>query len=619
MATTQYVGARYVPLFADPAEWSNANAYEPLTIVVHEGNSYTSKMAVPKGVDISNEKYWALTGNYNAQVEEYRKEVKTFGTQIDDNTAAIKAETTRAESAETSLVEKIEKEIEDREYQDNVLTAALTVEETARKEGDTQLDTKISTETTRAKNSENNLEDLINETNSNFRTLISAYVGYKKFGSYDSNDCVIAGSNDGINWGMIRTIDLKSTMNRTADSVNICAIDSKDIYILNASVGNLVLNKNFEPVKATTFNLGSEYVYWAPSFMYDEDTDKLYWLSCRTTGNNKETNYVGNNTYSDMQLCWAECTINSDYTLSLGAITNIALNDSPKSVIDVHIIKHNGTLYLTCKDELECCLYVYSGSSLSSPFTHIWTNPTLRGIESPKLTAYKNNLYVYFAAYSPTVVDNRISSESKTITLNGVSLTAAVLTGSTYFGNKPLYEGRYCIDLSTYNTKEYVIPNRFDYSVPRHMGLTSTKHGFITPGATNGHMFINSKETGCNTEMGENLIKLSTSPTNNNVAFLIPAVGNETIVTMIGTVTSTMKVFIIFVPVGETSGFGSLHISFSMASGGSLYIGRRSLNGEYYVPAHTSLNSVVYDRYTYTNVMGYDSYANGWTSMGPVG
>lgn len=70
-----YTGARYVPLFADPAQWDNTKAYEPLTIVLNEGNSYTSKTFVPIGIDISNETYWALTGNYNAQVESYRKEV----------------------------------------------------------------------------------------------------------------------------------------------------------------------------------------------------------------------------------------------------------------------------------------------------------------------------------------------------------------------------------------------------------------------------------------------------------------------------------------------------------------------------------------------------------------
>lgn len=73
-----YTGARYVPLFADPAQWDNTKAYEPLTIVLNEGNSYTSKTFVPVGVDISNEMYWALTGNYNAQVEAYRQEVQNF-------------------------------------------------------------------------------------------------------------------------------------------------------------------------------------------------------------------------------------------------------------------------------------------------------------------------------------------------------------------------------------------------------------------------------------------------------------------------------------------------------------------------------------------------------------
>lgn len=71
-----YYGARYVPEFADPVEWSSSVTYEPLTIVTWQGNSYTSRQYVPVGVDISNEDFWALTGNYNAQVEAYRKEVE---------------------------------------------------------------------------------------------------------------------------------------------------------------------------------------------------------------------------------------------------------------------------------------------------------------------------------------------------------------------------------------------------------------------------------------------------------------------------------------------------------------------------------------------------------------
>lgn len=75
MAVRQYVGARYVPQFADPVEWSNQVTYEPLTIVTYLGASYTSKKAVPAGTLPTDTEYWAVTGNYNAQVEAYRQEV----------------------------------------------------------------------------------------------------------------------------------------------------------------------------------------------------------------------------------------------------------------------------------------------------------------------------------------------------------------------------------------------------------------------------------------------------------------------------------------------------------------------------------------------------------------
>lgn len=63
-----------MPLFADPIDWDKTKTYEPLTIVYHQGNSYTSRQSVHAGVDITDTTYWALTGNYNAQIEQYRKE-----------------------------------------------------------------------------------------------------------------------------------------------------------------------------------------------------------------------------------------------------------------------------------------------------------------------------------------------------------------------------------------------------------------------------------------------------------------------------------------------------------------------------------------------------------------
>lgn len=86
-----YIGMRYVPEFADPVEWDATmqTEYEYLKIVTYQGNSYTSRTWVPKNIPITNTDYWILTGNYNAQVEAYRKEVQAFDGRITDNTAAI--------------------------------------------------------------------------------------------------------------------------------------------------------------------------------------------------------------------------------------------------------------------------------------------------------------------------------------------------------------------------------------------------------------------------------------------------------------------------------------------------------------------------------------------------
>lgn len=90
----QYIGARYVPTFGRKDEptiqWDGGIApYEPLTIVLYQGNSYTSRTYVPSGIDILNQDYWANTGNYNAQVETYRQEVLEFDGRINANSNDI--------------------------------------------------------------------------------------------------------------------------------------------------------------------------------------------------------------------------------------------------------------------------------------------------------------------------------------------------------------------------------------------------------------------------------------------------------------------------------------------------------------------------------------------------
>lgn len=117
-AHLQYIGARYVPIFGrvgeDSIEWDNSKPYEPLTIVLYQGNSFTSRQFVPKGVDILNQEFWANTGNYNAQIEQYRQDVLRLEGKVSNNTQDIETlnqgladETTNRVNADNDLASKI--------------------------------------------------------------------------------------------------------------------------------------------------------------------------------------------------------------------------------------------------------------------------------------------------------------------------------------------------------------------------------------------------------------------------------------------------------------------------------------------------------------------------------
>ena len=124
VGTRQYIGPRIVPLFGrkgeDSIEWDNTGAYEPLTVVLYQGNSYTSRQYVPVGVEITNQAFWAITGNFNAQVEQYRRETAAAmaaaeAAQADIDTLLPKSEfsseNTVKEYIDTSILE-IERSVE---------------------------------------------------------------------------------------------------------------------------------------------------------------------------------------------------------------------------------------------------------------------------------------------------------------------------------------------------------------------------------------------------------------------------------------------------------------------------------------------------------------------------
>lgn len=192
--TSMYIGARYVPIFADPVEWDDEREYEPLTIVIHDGSCYTSKCYVPKGAQLppypeGQTKYWVKTSDYNYQfadlkktvldlsrlVEQFQKDNKEFtdlingwnekvqqwenemtawGERLDtvesnitDLTASLNAEIDRAKAAEQANAAAIAQETADRKQAISELDAAYkaadAAEAQARENADNALSDRI--------------------------------------------------------------------------------------------------------------------------------------------------------------------------------------------------------------------------------------------------------------------------------------------------------------------------------------------------------------------------------------------------------------------------------------------------------------------------------------------
>ncbi len=96
MALKTYIGARYAPKFM--GKWNNTTAYEPLSVVYWNNNSYVSKSNVPAGTPVTveepdgevvtNSAYWILSSDWNAQVAEYQATVEQYRDEAVKQTAA---------------------------------------------------------------------------------------------------------------------------------------------------------------------------------------------------------------------------------------------------------------------------------------------------------------------------------------------------------------------------------------------------------------------------------------------------------------------------------------------------------------------------------------------------
>lgn len=87
MAVRQYIGARYVPLYA--GDWDATKNYEPLTIVTDaNGNSFTSLKDVPAGTALTDRNYWIQTSSFSGAVDVLRRDVNT----LQDDVSALQTD-----------------------------------------------------------------------------------------------------------------------------------------------------------------------------------------------------------------------------------------------------------------------------------------------------------------------------------------------------------------------------------------------------------------------------------------------------------------------------------------------------------------------------------------------
>lgn len=228
----QYIGARYVPIFGrvgeDSIEWDNTAPYEPLTIVLYQGNSYTSRQYVPTGVDITNEEFWACTGNYNAQVEAYRREVLGYSEEVQQYLSKIaeledKIQTKR--SYPQSLMQRVL--VSTKAPANYIVQGTCVFDRDGIKmvecfhvaDGNTNVIRMYDVEEQR----------LIREVN-------NTTYGHVNDITYDSkrDRLVIAGSGIGDNWPIYilnaRTLDLVDTITPTVNLTNICYDKDNDCY-----------------------------------------------------------------------------------------------------------------------------------------------------------------------------------------------------------------------------------------------------------------------------------------------------------------------------------------------------------------------------------------------------
>ena len=365
MATTQYIGARYVPVFADPIDWDNTRTYEPLMVVTYQGASYTSRQYVPAGIEITNESYWVLSANYNAQVEAYRKEVRdilpydetptegsTKGVTSDGIKKAIAAETTRATAAEKVNADAIANEV------------------------------------TRAKSAEQTNADAINAIK--YKDQYPLMLSYSNYTNSAGNIKLYC-SYDFVNYMDCGLVKDENNSSINADVKNVC-ITNDSLYLVGSGIVYKATDnlRNFEKItdlgtkiaQATGFTTA-----WGVSLYYDTASGFLYVYGACSNSTTDNFKIYG-------------CRVDNHTLDFIGSPIPLTLQGYD-NVIDPFVIRYNNVLFMAFKDEDHKKLHIATGTNPLGTFT---PNESMfshygEGFEAPKLVELDGRLIMFADGY----------------------------------------------------------------------------------------------------------------------------------------------------------------------------------------------------------------------------